>query len=361
MPFSPPRDTREKDIRWQASAKVGCRDSRPLWTDYWQRFNTITIPLLDEDAFFSDALAAEKVAQDRRHLEELLEKKSKERRAELETVVDKILYTAMFDKNPFSPEAAWDAVDKVGRSGSLDSFIQLASGIIWGWGERQLGERRPRRERSPSPCTFTETQEMPHMYSPYPIVSDNWDLLHHDMGPSVTELPASPEQRQLPPPTLAPCGTAARVEDIETTDGVGYSALEWSRKPPKASSEMEPAVRAPRESPTMSQSVTVNSSPTDPALPPSPSDARPSLTASQTTPTTPPDPPSDGEVDMPQPLLFTQPSSPQREGGQEPGADACRASLGGKSKPRGKRRFHELEGSDLENAAYVKRAGRELG
>ncbi|KAH8744813.1 hypothetical protein F5883DRAFT_20078 [Diaporthe sp. PMI_573] len=193
----------------------------------------------------------------------------------------------MFDKNPFSPEAAWDAVDKVGRCGSLDSFIQSASGIVWGWGEGQLGERRPRRERSPSPCTFTETQEMPHMYSPYPIVPDNGDLLHHDMGPSVTELPASPGQRQLPPPTSATCSTAARVEDIETTDGVGYSALEWSRKAPTASSEMEPAVRAPRESPTMSQSVTANSSSTDPALPPSPSDARPSLTASQTTPTTP--------------------------------------------------------------------------
>ena len=71
--FSSPHDTREKDIQWQAFAKVGCRDSRYLWADYWQRFNTITIPLLDEDAFFSDALAAAKLAQNREHLEELLD------------------------------------------------------------------------------------------------------------------------------------------------------------------------------------------------------------------------------------------------------------------------------------------------
>ncbi|KAK0718953.1 hypothetical protein B0T21DRAFT_386606 [Apiosordaria backusii] len=294
MPFSPPPNTREKDIRWQAFANVGCRDSRLLWTTYWKRFNTITIPLLDEDAFFSDALAAAKVARNREHLEELLDEKSKERRAELESVVDKIPCAAVFDKNPFPPEAAWDAVDKVGRSGSLDSFMQLVSGIVWGWDEGQLGEHRPRRERSRSPFTSTETQEMPHMHSPYPTVSDDWDLLHHDMGPSVTELPASPGQRQLPPPTSPPCGTIAR----ET---------------------------------------------------------------SYTTPTAPPDPPSDGGVGIPQSLLFTQSSSPQQEGGQEPGADASQGSPGGKPKPRGKRRLHELEGSDIENAACVKRAKRKVG
>jgi hypothetical protein len=171
MPFSPPRDTREKDLRWQTFAEVGCRDSRPLWTSYWQQFNTITIPLLDEDAFFSDALAAAKVARDREHLEQLLREKSKDRRAELETVFHKIPHASIFGKNRSLPEAAWDAAEKVGRSGSLDSFIQLAGGIVWGWGDEQLGERRPRRESSP--FTYTATQEMPHIYSPYPTVSDN--------------------------------------------------------------------------------------------------------------------------------------------------------------------------------------------
>jgi hypothetical protein len=116
---------REKDLRWQALAKVGCRHSRPLWTEYWRRF---------KDAIFSDALAAAGVVQSREHLEELLDAKSKERRAELERVVDKMPYAV---KNPSLPKPAWDAVDKVGRSGSLDSFIQLASDIVWGWGEEQ--------------------------------------------------------------------------------------------------------------------------------------------------------------------------------------------------------------------------------
>ncbi|KAL2258597.1 hypothetical protein VTK26DRAFT_8046 [Humicola hyalothermophila] len=265
----------------------------------------------------------------------------------------------MFDRASISPDAAWDAVGKVGRSGSLGSFVQLACGIVWGWGEEQLGERRPRRERSSSPFSSTETQDMPHRYSPYPTVSDNWDLLHHNKGPSVTELPASPRQRHLPPTTSPPHGASARVEDIETTNGAGYSALKWSGNASTASSEMEPAVKAPRESLTMSGPV--NGSPTDPALPPSPGDARPLLTASQAARTTPPYPPCNGEVDIPQPLLFMQPSNPQRDGGQDLGTDACRGSQFGKSKPNGKRQLHELAGSGLEIAAVAKRAKREGG
>ncbi|KAK3311688.1 uncharacterized protein B0T15DRAFT_499619 [Chaetomium strumarium] len=300
---------------------VGCRDSRPLWTDYWQRFNTITIPLLDEDAFFSDPLAAAKVARNREHLE-LLEEKSKERGAELEKVLDEIPYAVIYDKNPSSPKPAWDAVRKVGRSGSLDSFIRLASGI-----------------------------EMPHLYSPYPTVSDDWDLLDH----GVTEESASPGRPQLPPPSPQPtCGTTARIKDGKTSNGVAQGAPEVSPKSPTASFKTEPvASPAPLSS--------ANDSPTDPALPPSPSDAGPSLTESQATPTTPPpEPPSPREADI-QPLLAITSSSPRQDGRQKPVADTCWDSPGGGSKPRGKRRLHELEEPDLEEAACGKRAKREVG
>jgi hypothetical protein len=352
MPFSPPDYTREKDLQWQAFAKVGCRDSRPLWTDYWRRFNTITIPLLDEDAFFSDALAAAKVARNREHLEELLEEKSKERRAELEKVLDEIPYAIIYDKSPSSPEPAWDGVRKVGRSGSLDSFIQLASGIVWGWGDKQMGERRPHRESSP--FTYTGTQEMPNLYSPYPTVSDNWDLLHHGIDYGVTEEAASPGQPQLPSPSPQPaCGTTARIEDAKTSNGVAHSAPEAVGDLGDTSFKTEPA-----ESPAPSPSA--NNSPIDPALPPSPSDAGPSLTESQATPTTPPDPPSPREADI-QPLLSTATSSPRQEGRQNPVADTCWGSPGGESKPRGKRRLHDLEAPDLEEATCGKRAKREVG
>jgi hypothetical protein len=351
-PFSPPRDTREKDLRWQAFAKVGCRDSRPLWTDYWQRFNTITIPLLDVDAFFSDALAAAKVARNREHLEELLDEKSKERRTELENVLNEVLHAAIFKRNPSSPEAAWNTAEKVGRSGSLDSFVQLTSGIVWGWGDEQVGERRPQRESSP--FTYTGTQEQPHMYSPHPVISDTWDLMDHGLDHWVSEEPASPGRRQLPPPSpLHTSSTTAQIEDGMTSDGVELSAREVSPNPRTASSNPDPAERPPPPPLT-------NNPQTKPPLPPSPSDAGPSLTSSQATPTTPPDPPSFEAANI-QPLLPTAFSSPRQEGRQEAIADVCWGSSGGESKPRGKRRPQELQESDLEDAGRAKRMRREVG
>jgi hypothetical protein len=352
MLFSPPSDTKAKDRRWQEFAKVGFRDSRHLWTDYWQRFNTITIPLLDEDAFFSDALATAQVAQDRRHLEQLLEQKSKERLTELENVLGEILHAAIFQRKPSSPEAAWHTAEKVGRSGSLDSFVQLTSGIVWGWGDEQVGERRPRRESSP--FTYTGTQRP--SYSPHPEVCDTWDLMEHGLYRSVSEEPASPGRRQLSPPSPSPpraSSTAAPIEDGKISDGVGYSAWEGSPKAPTASSTTDPVEDPPPSPPA-------NSCQAELPLPPSPSDVGPWLTASQATSTTPLDPPSFEEADI-QPPLSTASSSPRQERRREPSADACRGSLGRDAKLRGKMRLHQLQDSDLEEIARSKRARRELG
>ena len=141
------------------------------------------------------------------------------------------------------------------------------------------------------------------------------------------------------------CGTTARIDDAKTSNGVAHDAPEGSPK-------------SPVENPALSPLT--NNSPTDPALPPSPSDAGPSLTASQATPTTLPDPRSPRAADI-QPLLSTASSSPRQEGRQTPVADTCWGSPGRESKPRGKRRLHELEEPDLDDAACAKRARREVG
>ncbi|KAH6632091.1 hypothetical protein F5144DRAFT_548097 [Chaetomium tenue] len=99
--------------------------------------------------------------------------------------------------------------------------------------EEQLDKYRPPDEDSSFDCT--ETQELPHMYSPHPVVSDNWDLLHHDLGHWVSELPASPgKQELLPPPTRPqPSGiTIAGSEGLVIADNVENGVSEASSKPP---------------------------------------------------------------------------------------------------------------------------------
>ncbi|KAK4141208.1 uncharacterized protein C8A04DRAFT_39244 [Dichotomopilus funicola] len=355
MPFSPPSDTWDKDARWRTFANVGCRDTRPLWADYWPRFNTITIPLLDEDAFFSDALAAAREAKDRNHLEELLAEKSKARRAELEGVLDKILRAAIFDTNPSSPEPAWDAAEKAGRSGSLDSFLQLASGVVWGWGEKQVGEHKPQPEVEP--LSQTGTQEGPHMYSPLIHVSDDWDLMDHGIGPAITEVPASPGPLELPLP-LPSCGTQAQTE--RATHEAQRNPQERSRTGRTVASKI-PELTANISPESSQMSHPLDASLTDSTLPPSPSDSPPSCATSQTTPKTPPNPPRDAEVDIPQSPRSPECSRPRREGAQSPPADACLQGPVGQSKPRGKRGFHELEDPGVDDALRVKQMRRDVG
>ena len=253
MPFSPPRDTNEKDKRWQAFAKPGLRDSRYLWKDYWQRFNAITIPLLDEDAFFADALAAAKEAQNREHLKELLGEKSNERRRELDKIVTEISYATVFDRNRCSSEAAWSAAYKVGGAGSLDSFVRSASGIVWGWGDgdkdntpaeiappdgdndrddkRDVGgnhEGQP-EEREFLEDDVTGTQDWP--YSPCPNISNAWDLADHGLLWRASELQEIPGDRRLLLSTsLRAHDTALGAEGRESTDDVGRDSLEPPRK-----------------------------------------------------------------------------------------------------------------------------------
>ncbi|KAI8278875.1 hypothetical protein K4K60_005892 [Colletotrichum sp. SAR11_57] len=142
-PFEPPGLTRAKNKAWTKVAKADFRDPDLLWTDYWARFNSMSIPILDEDAFFADALAAARVAENREHLEQILEQKSRDRRAELADIVSSIAVAAISVRTPFSTPASRSAALKVGQTGSLDSFVQLACGVAFSRDNGQSEMRDP--------------------------------------------------------------------------------------------------------------------------------------------------------------------------------------------------------------------------
>jgi len=122
---------------------------------------------------------------------------------------------------------------------SLDSFVQLTNDIVWGWGDEQ-----PRPQRESSPFTYTETQRS--FYSPHPQVSDTWDLMDHGLDHWVTEEPAAPGRRQLPPPSPHhTSSTRAQIEDSKTSDSVEHSAREGSPNTPTAPSKADPAESPP--------------------------------------------------------------------------------------------------------------------
>lgn len=109
------------------------RNPSIVWNDLWCRFNTIQIPLLDEDAFYADAICVARDARDRQHLDELMGQKMEQRLQELTRAVEMIAVSSILARGTLLTKAARNAAVKVGRIGSLDSFVQFVSGSISGW------------------------------------------------------------------------------------------------------------------------------------------------------------------------------------------------------------------------------------
>ncbi|KAL4405116.1 hypothetical protein CABS03_13298 [Colletotrichum abscissum] len=131
--FQPPKMTYEKNKAWRRIAKPDFHNPKMIWGDYWRRFNTIAVPLLDEDAYFADVMAAAKHAENRGHLEELLAAKHEERRRDLDSFVRDIALSSINFRQHFSSTSTRDAALKIGQTGSMDSFIQFVYGVIFGW------------------------------------------------------------------------------------------------------------------------------------------------------------------------------------------------------------------------------------
>ncbi|KAK0367562.1 hypothetical protein CLIM01_15081 [Colletotrichum limetticola] len=131
--FQPPKMTYEKNKAWRRIAKPDFHDPKMIWGDYWRRFNTIAVPLLDEDTYFADIIAAAKHAENRGHLEELLAAKHEERRRDLDNFIRDIALSSITSRQHFLSTNTRDAALKIGQTGSMDSFIQFVCGVIFGW------------------------------------------------------------------------------------------------------------------------------------------------------------------------------------------------------------------------------------
>ncbi|KAK1703142.1 hypothetical protein BDP67DRAFT_536347 [Colletotrichum lupini] len=140
--FQPPEVTCEKDKAWIKRAKFPFRNPTPLWNKYWHRYNTITIPLRDEDAYFADVSAAAKLAQSREHLEELLDVQCEERRREYDTLILDIAVACI--QNTSLSKTPHHAALKASQTGSLDSLLQVLCGVVFGWKDGDKENRVPR-------------------------------------------------------------------------------------------------------------------------------------------------------------------------------------------------------------------------
>ena len=120
-----PLDLKDRNEKWVKVAKPGFNNPKKLWGEYRQRYNTITIPLQDTDAYFTDAIAAARIAENRKHFEELLAETFNKRQAELENLKNKVAHATIYEHARFRSDTARKFASRAAREMSLDIFFQL--------------------------------------------------------------------------------------------------------------------------------------------------------------------------------------------------------------------------------------------
>ncbi|KAL7935424.1 hypothetical protein V8C35DRAFT_299434 [Trichoderma chlorosporum] len=105
-----------------------------LWGDYWQRFNTIQIPIYEESDYFNNAIEVAKLAQGKKaEFERIFEKRNAKRREELLSLLADAAYQTIYNDKVFPCKDACDTVSDVCLTGCLWDFLRLLKGNAFGW------------------------------------------------------------------------------------------------------------------------------------------------------------------------------------------------------------------------------------
>ncbi|KAL7814201.1 hypothetical protein V8C44DRAFT_363639 [Trichoderma aethiopicum] len=132
-PFEKPGEPyRMSHIRkWE---KYGVGDVDLLWGPYWERFNTVQIPILGETDYFNYALEIAKLAQgSEEEFERIYTRRNKERLGEFLELLEKADDRAFWKHEEFPCEDAADKICAVCKTGALEDFARLLRGITFGW------------------------------------------------------------------------------------------------------------------------------------------------------------------------------------------------------------------------------------
>ncbi|KAL7904562.1 hypothetical protein GGI35DRAFT_462682 [Trichoderma velutinum] len=191
-PFESPKGPFRSSQLHAWSDNVEPRMHDLLWRDYWQRFNTVQIPILGENDYFNNAMEVAKLAKGQKdEFERIFEERNKKRQ--------KLVLSQMFtagmqtrDKNDvFSCKDARDTVSKVCQTGCLLDFLRLLIGTAHGWEadaveDSQLG--------SPTSNLSEETQAVADQ-----IQSSNNEEIHNEtlwLGDGCYEAPMDRQTRK---------------------------------------------------------------------------------------------------------------------------------------------------------------------
>ncbi|KAH0491206.1 hypothetical protein TgHK011_002646 [Trichoderma gracile] len=133
-PFEPPnpRHHKYKNAEWRRTAPHDIKHPDFLWSDYWRRFNTMQIPLFDEDEYYDVAIAAARESNGQEEFEQRLDKINRQQRKKLTAIMDHALKDALANAESFTSNDAWRTAVHASQTGCLQYFVQLLEGVVSG-------------------------------------------------------------------------------------------------------------------------------------------------------------------------------------------------------------------------------------
>lgn len=130
------------------------QDPELLWGDYWERFNTVKIPILEEYAYFDTALEIAKLSKNKEEFEQRFEERNTKHKEEVLKFMSKTWTEAMFDPE-VSQRGCPDALVKVKyacSTGCLQDFLQVLKGVVYGWEAEEVHDAQEHSDDGPSSC-----------------------------------------------------------------------------------------------------------------------------------------------------------------------------------------------------------------
>ncbi|KAL7894227.1 hypothetical protein HDV63DRAFT_383781 [Trichoderma sp. SZMC 28014] len=132
-----------KRVIWENSVKNLSHSHINIYGDYWERFNTMRVPILGEDRFLEIALELERVAKDQEDLEKLLAERQEEWEREAKQWLGGIARKSWRGGESFQCKDASDSAYRASVTGSLQHFLELLNGVVHGWEPDEVQDETP--------------------------------------------------------------------------------------------------------------------------------------------------------------------------------------------------------------------------
>ncbi|KAL7903765.1 hypothetical protein GGI35DRAFT_291985 [Trichoderma velutinum] len=107
---------------------------RNRYREYYERFNTIQIPILRESDYFNDTIEIAKLAHGQEaEFERIFTDRNTKRREKLLSQIARVASQIIYMDENFPCKDTRNAVSEVCQTGCLLDFLRLLKGVTYGW------------------------------------------------------------------------------------------------------------------------------------------------------------------------------------------------------------------------------------